>query len=245
MNCELVASFGTEHFELRWLKTKKTQVLPCAFIVNLLLFNELDGFDGHGFDGDVFERCIATVGLDSCDFVENFETFIELAKNRVAFVLAAVCRMVQEMDVVAMDNVELGTDGVGHHGLCPGKSTAHVGEARIVLVVDGGARAASCVATGTVAVGKVAALDHETRDNAVEGGAVVLALLCKFNEVGCAFANAFREEAELHNAEVCLHDGDSFACLGLIQLIKCHGIISCDVSGSRLQAREARNWTLS
>lgn len=184
--------------------------------------------DLHGFDDHVFVRCVATVGLYAGDFIQNFEAFVELAEHGVTFSRAAVCRMVQEVNVFTMDDEELGTDGVGHHGLCPTEGAAHVGEARIVLVADGGARAACSVTTGTVTVGEVAALDHEARNDAVERSAIVLALLGQFDKVGCAFADAFFEKTQFHHAVVGGHNGDGFACLGLVQLIKSHGISPVD-----------------
>ena len=78
------------------------------------------------------------------------------------------------------------------------------------------------MSAGAVPVGEVAALDHEVLDDAVEGSAVVLALLGKFDEVGGAFAHPFFEEAELHGAVIGFHDGDSFACLGFVELVE-HG----------------------
>ena len=178
-------------------------------------------FDRNGFDNHVFVRGVAAVGLDASDFVENFETFVKLTEYRVAVSGAgANLVVVQEMHVVAVNNKELAADGVRHSGLCPAQSATHVGETRVILVANRGAGALGRVATRAVSTGKVTALDHEVLDNAVERSAVILALLGEFNEVCGAFANDIFENAQLHGAVVCLHDGDGFACFRFTQLIE-------------------------
>ena len=186
-----------------------------------MIFFCLNLLDGHGLNDYVVVRGIATVGLDACNFVQDLETLVELAEYGVAVGRAwAYLVVVQEMYVVAMDNEELATDGIGHGRLCPAKGAPHVGEARVVLVADGGARALGGVATGTVPVGEVATLDHEILDNTVEGGSIVLALLGQLDKVRGAFAYTFLEEAELHRSVVGFHDGDGFAGLGFVELVE-------------------------
>ncbi len=183
------------------------------FCLNLL--------DGHGLDDYVIVGGIAAVGLDACDFIQNLESLVELTEYGVAVGRAgAYLVVVQEMHVVAMDNEELAADGIGHGRLCPAKGASHMGEARVVLVADGGAWALGGVAAGTVPVGKVAALDHEILDDTVEGGSVILALLGQLDKVRGAFAYTFLEEAELHRSVVGLHDGDGFAGLGFVELVE-------------------------
>ena len=147
--------------------------------------------------------------------------------------------MVQEVDVVAVDDEELAADAVRHGCLRPTEGAAHVGEAWVVLVADGGTRSLSCVSAGAVSAGEIATLDHEVLDDAVERSAVVLALLGKFNEVRGAFADDFFEKAELHRAVVGFHDGDGFACLRFVELVKGHfdslkglwsGLCPCEVA---------------
>lgn len=180
-------------------------------------------FDFHGFDENVVIGAVHAVGLDAGDVVEDFEALVELAEHGVAVGRAgAALVVVEEVDVVTVDDEELAADGVRHGGLGPAEGAAHVGEARIVAVADGGARTLGGVATGTVAAGEVAALDHETGNDAMERGAVVLALLGELDEVRCAFADAIDENAEFHHAVVRCHDGDCFACLRFVQLVKSH-----------------------
>jgi hypothetical protein len=76
------------------------------------------------------------------------------------------------------------------------------------------------VSAGTVATGKVSALDHEVFDDAVEGGSVILALLGEFDKVRGAFANDVFENAQFHGTMIGLHDGDGFASFGFTQLIE-------------------------
>ena len=93
-----------------------------------------------------------------------------------------------------------------------------MGQVLVVLVADGGAGALGRVTARAVPAGEVAALDHEAGDNAVEGGAVVLAGPGQLHEVGNAFGDQVGEEAEAHRAEVGLDDGDFFAGDGGIGL---------------------------
>ena len=180
-------------------------------------------FDRHGFDNHVVIGAVHAVGLDAGDFVEHVEAFVELAEHRVAVSRArAALVVVEEVHVVAVDDEELAADAVRHGCLCPAEGTAHVGEAAVVLVADSRTRSLGCVAAGAVSAGEVATLDHEVLDDAVERGSVVLALLCKFNEVRGAFADEFFEKAEFHRAVVGFHDGDGFACLRFVELIKGH-----------------------
>ena len=183
----------------------------------LCLLNR-DAFDNH-----VIVRTVHAVGIDACDFVEHFETFVELSENGVAVSRArAALVVVQEMHVVAVDDEELAADAVRHGGLCPAEGAADVGEAAVVLVADGGTRSLCCVTAGAVSAGEVSALDHEVLDDAVERGAVVFALLGKIDEVRGAFTDEFFEKTEFHGAVVRFHDGDGFACLRFVELIKSH-----------------------
>ena len=190
-------------------KMKFFSTLPTVYFLSL--------FDRDGFDNHVVVRAVHTVGIDTGDFVEHFETFIELAEYRVTVSRARTALfVVEEVDVVAVNDEELAADRVRHGSLCPAESAADVGETAVVLVADGGTRTLGGVATGAVSTGKVATLDHEVLDDAVERSAVVLALFCKFNEVCCTFADDFFEKAEFHGAMVGFHDGDGFACLRFV-----------------------------
>ena len=186
-----------------------------------MIFFCLNLLDGHGFNYHVVKGAVAAVGLDSCDFIQNVETFVELSEHGVAVGRAwSHLVVVQEVYVVAMDNEELAADGIGPHGLCPAEGSPHVRETGVVLVADSSARALGGVAASAVPVGEVAALDHEVLDDAVEGGAVVLALLGKLDEVRGTFAHAFFKKAELHYPVVGGHDSDGFARLRFVQLIE-------------------------
>ena len=165
-----------------------------------------DRFNRYRFDKDVFVRIVLTVGANAGDIVQNIKTVKELAENGVAF-----CRVNDE---------ELASDGMRHHGLCPAESTAQVGEAFVVLVADGRIWTLCCMATRAVPAGKVTALNHETLDDAVERSAVVFALLGKFDEIRSAFANDFREEACAHFTVIRLDDGDRFSAFWEVKLIE-------------------------
>ena len=95
-----------------------------------------------------------------------------------------------------------------------------MGKAWVILVSNRGAGSLGRVAAGTVTVGEVAALNHETANNTVERSTVVLALLGEFNEVCGAFADDIFENAQFHSTMIGLHDCDSFACFGFSQLIE-------------------------
>ena len=195
------------------LRTSKKNIYRLSSIVfRLNRFFNRDGFDNH-----VVVGAVHAVGLHAGDFVEHFETFVELAEYGVAVSRAgAALVVVEEVHVVAVDDEELAADGVRHSGLCPAEGSADVGEAAVVLVADSRTRTLGCVATSAVFTGEVAPLDHEVLDDAVERCSVVLALLGKFNEVCCAFADDFFEKTKLHRAVVGLHDGDGFAGLRFV-----------------------------
>ena len=200
------------------LRTRKNISRLSSGYSRLLSLLYRDAFDNH-----VVVGAVHAVGLHAGDFVEHFETFIELAKDRVAVSRArAALVVVEEVDAVAVNDKELAADAVRHGRLCPAEGSADVGEATVVLVANRGTRTLSRVTAGAVFAGEVAALDHEVLDDAVERCTVVLALLCKFNKVCCTFANDFFEKTELHRAEIGFHDGDGFACLRFVELVKGH-----------------------
>ena len=202
------------HKSKKYLSSIVYRLSSIVFRLNCFFYR--DGFDNH-----VVVGAVHAVGLYTGDFVEHIEAFVELAEYGVTVSRArAALFVVQEVDVVAVDDEELAADGVRHGCLCPAECAAHVGEAAVVLVADGGTRTLGCVATGVVFAGEVATLDHEVLDDAVERCAIVLALLCKFNEVCCTFADDFFEKTELHRAVVGLHDGDGFACLRFVELVE-------------------------
>ena len=124
--------------------------------------------------------------------------------------------MVEEVNVVAVNDEKLAADAVRHGCFCPAESATDVGEAAVVLVADCRTRTLCGVTACTVFAGEVATLDHEVFDDAVERCSIVLALLCKFNEVCCTFTDDFFEKTKLHRAVVCFHDGDCFACLRFV-----------------------------
>lgn len=131
----------------------RTLHIDCLTATSL---NDTARLDNHGL-----HRTIARIGLQSLDLLDDVHALENLAKHDVLPV---------EPGRLDGGDEELGALGVGagvRHGehARPG-----VGEVEVLVVEDA---AVDALAAGAVAVGEIAALQHEVRDDAVEGGARV------------------------------------------------------------------------
>jgi len=135
---------------------------------------------------------VVVVGANTADLIDNLDALNDLTESGVLAI---------QMGCVLVHDEELAAGGVGHHGAGHGQNAALVenGVIKAVcleLTADGVLGAAHAVAQ------RVAALDHEAGDNAMENETIVKALGNEGDKVVDGIWSKLGIELSLHDAAI-------------------------------------------
>ena len=134
---------------------------------------DAEGLNGNGSHSLRLQRFVAVVGVDRCDFIYDFQAFCYFSESSVCAV---------QMRSSFVHDEELASCAVREHGTCHGENAWGVCEVVLKSVLGELTLDAVIRAAGACAC-RISALDHESRDDAVEDQAVIEAFFYQTDEV--------------------------------------------------------------